>query len=164
MSSLAATQADGYYRPSDWDGKASLNKITGSKGRRGTGPVCVCMSRGPPRCPDPSSLCLPLTHTGHNQWLKDGVIRFELPYTSVCTKCESYMGKGVRFNAKKVDVRVAWHGCVCLWLKAQEGLASFPRQLDLRPSRSMTNPSPPSLAYHPHRRASTSPPKSTSFK
>jgi hypothetical protein len=32
MSSLAAAQADGYYRPPDWDGKSSLKKITGSKG------------------------------------------------------------------------------------------------------------------------------------
>lgn len=71
MSSLAAAQADGYYRPPDWDGKASLNKITGSK--------------------------------GHNQFTQKGVVRFELPYNSWCLKCESHIGKGVRFNATKVQ-------------------------------------------------------------
>lgn len=73
MSSLAAAQADGYYRNED-----------GSK-------------RG--------------GNKGHNQYLKSGVIRFELPFHGFCVKCNSHMGKGVRFNAKKIDVsvlRVSW--------------------------------------------------------
>ncbi len=32
-----------------------------------------------------------------------GVIRFELPYNSWCLSCKSHLGKGVRFNAKKVQ-------------------------------------------------------------
>lgn len=31
-----------------------------------------------------------------------GIIRFELPYNSWCLSCNAHIGKGVRFNAKKV--------------------------------------------------------------
>jgi hypothetical protein len=74
MSSLAATQADGYYVPPEYyeSGqykKKSRNQFAGSK--------------------------------GHNQYLQNGVVRFELPEQGVCTGCGAHVGKGTRFNAHK---------------------------------------------------------------
>jgi len=106
MSSLAAAQADGYYRPPDWDGKASLNKITGSKGAWYwvLGLVVWCFQDQSVAHPPSLPPFLPLL-PGHNQFTQKGVIRFELPYNSWCLKCESHIGKGVRFNAQKKQVR-----------------------------------------------------------
>ena len=77
MSSLAATQADGYYIPPDYieSGaykKKSLNQYNQSK--------------------------------GHNQYLQRSVVRFELPFDGFCTKCGAIVGKGTRFNAHKAHV------------------------------------------------------------
>eukprot|EP00978_Attheya_sp_CCMP212_P009304 scaffold21988_cov53-Attheya_sp.AAC.4 len=74
MSSLAATQADGYYVPPEYldSGaykKQSINQFVGSK--------------------------------GHNQYLQNSVVRFELPYNGMCKKCQVPVGKGTRFNAQK---------------------------------------------------------------
>ncbi|EED94541.1 predicted protein [Thalassiosira pseudonana CCMP1335] len=74
MSSLAATQADGYYIPSEYIDsgaykKQSVSQFAGSK--------------------------------GHNQYLQRSVVRFELPFDGFCTKCEAIVGKGTRFNAHK---------------------------------------------------------------
>jgi coiled-coil domain-containing protein 130 len=75
MSSLAATQADGYYVPVDYftSGeykKKSLNQYQGSN--------------------------------GHSQYLQRGVVRFELPYDGFCLTCGTPVGRGTRFNARKV--------------------------------------------------------------
>ena len=75
MSSLAATQADGYYLPPEYYDsgsykKVSKNKFAGSK--------------------------------GHNQFVVNGVLRFALPYKGVCTKCGMSIGSGTRYNAKKI--------------------------------------------------------------
>jgi hypothetical protein len=77
MSSLAATQADGYYIPPSYyeSGaykKKSISQHAGSK--------------------------------GHNQFLTRSVCRFELPYDGFCTKCSAIVGKGTRFNAHKAHV------------------------------------------------------------
>lgn len=77
MSSLAATQADGYHIPDEYytSGaykKKSISQFNGSK--------------------------------GHNQYLQRSVVRFELPFNGVCTKCEAVVGKGTRFNAHKAHV------------------------------------------------------------
>lgn len=77
MSSLSATQADGYYAPPEYyeSGaykKQSISQYAGSK--------------------------------GHNQYLQRSVVRFELPYDGFCTKCSAHVGKGTRFNAKKSHV------------------------------------------------------------
>ena len=77
MSSLAATQADGYYIPSSYyeSGaykKKSVSQHAGSK--------------------------------GHNQFLTRSVCRFELPYDGFCTECNAIVGKGTRFNAHKAHV------------------------------------------------------------
>lgn len=74
MSSLSATQADGYYVPPTYFAsgqykKKSRNQFAGSK--------------------------------GHNQYLQSGIVRFELPYDGFCEKCGAQVGKGTRFNAKK---------------------------------------------------------------
>lgn len=77
MSSLAATQADGYYIPPSYldSGaykKKSLNQFNNSK--------------------------------GHNQYLTHSVTRFELPFDGFCTACHAIVGKGTRFNAHKSHV------------------------------------------------------------
>lgn len=77
MSSLAATQADGYYIPPDYytSGaykKKSISQHAGSK--------------------------------GHNQFLTNSICRFELPFDGFCTSCDAIVGKGTRFNARKSHV------------------------------------------------------------
>lgn len=77
MSSLSATQADGYYVPPEYyeSGaykKESVSKFAGSK--------------------------------GHNQYLQRSVVRFELPFDGFCTHCSAHVGKGTRFNAHKAHV------------------------------------------------------------
>jgi hypothetical protein len=74
MSSLSATQADGYYLPVEYfeSGaykKKSKNQFSGSK--------------------------------GHNQYQVNGVVRFELPYDGFCHGCGAHVSKGTRFNAEK---------------------------------------------------------------
>jgi len=76
MSSLAAAQADGYYIPPEYDGASSKQSIS--------------------------------THntngqfSGSNQFQRNGVVRFELPISGWCSRCKRHVGKGIRFNAKKV--------------------------------------------------------------
>ena len=78
MSSLAATQADGFYHPPDYNPAkhGSVSKFHGSK--------------------------------GHNQYLKQGIVRLELPYKAWCLKkgCERVIDQGTRFNATKKHVDV----------------------------------------------------------
>jgi hypothetical protein len=74
MSSLAASQADGFYFPPEYldnevNKKMGLSKYQGSKGA--------------------------------NQYQQKGIIRFELPFDAWCLKCKRHMSKGLRFNAKK---------------------------------------------------------------
>lgn len=76
MSSLAATQADGYYLPPEYFDsgtykKQSKNQFAGSK--------------------------------GHNQYLQKGIVRFELPYKGICEGCQVSIGRGTRYNAHKVN-------------------------------------------------------------
>jgi len=79
MSSLAAVQADGFYvDPQKFNpkkGKGSANAING------THPLGARASK--------------LKSEGIL------VIRFELPYDSVCTTCQHFVSHGVRFNAEK---------------------------------------------------------------
>jgi coiled-coil domain-containing protein 130 len=74
MSSLAATQADGYYLPVEYFESGayktkSKNQFNGSK--------------------------------GHNQYLTKNIVRFELPYDGFCQGCGAHVSKGTRFNAQK---------------------------------------------------------------
>lgn len=70
MSSLAASRADNFYHPPDWNPE----KISRDKFQKST---------------------------GHNQYTKHGIIRFELPYDGWCEGCGRHIGKGTRYNAKK---------------------------------------------------------------
>ena len=75
MSSLAAASADGYYFPPEWTpDKGSLNKFQNSH---------------------------PLGKRARQ--IHEGilVVRFEMPFNVWCTSCNTHIGKGVRFNAKK---------------------------------------------------------------
>jgi coiled-coil domain-containing protein 130 len=87
MSSLAATQADGYYLPPGYfEGgaykKQSKNAFFASTSRNGKK-----IGNG----------------GGHNQYLQRGVVRFELPYKGVCHGCGESIGRGTRYNAHKTN-------------------------------------------------------------
>jgi len=83
MSSLAATQADGYYIPPDYHNSGAYKKKSVSQFNN--------KSKG-------------LRAKGHNQYLQRSVCRFELPFDGFCTKCDAIVGKGTRFNAHKAHV------------------------------------------------------------
>ncbi|KAJ0393476.1 hypothetical protein ATCC90586_003929 [Pythium insidiosum] len=73
MSSLAAARADNYYFPKDWRPEdGSLNRFHGS-------------------------------HPLGKRAKGDGVlvVRFEMPFNVWCLHCETHIGRGVRFNARK---------------------------------------------------------------
>eukprot|EP00918_Siedleckia_nematoides_P106726 GHVU01232825.1.p1 GENE.GHVU01232825.1~~GHVU01232825.1.p1 ORF type:complete len:319 (+),score=55.60 GHVU01232825.1:124-1080(+) len=79
MSSLAAARADGYYYGTEYRAEhGSLNKYRGSHGALGK----------------------------RADRLHEGilVIRFEVPFKCICTKCDSIIAKGVRYNADKKRV------------------------------------------------------------
>jgi coiled-coil domain-containing protein 130 len=78
MSSLAATQADGYYAPPEYYESGAYKKQSVSQFNENS--------------------------KGNNQYLKQGVVRFELPYDGFCQGCGEHVGKGTRFNAKKSKV------------------------------------------------------------
>lgn len=78
MSSLAATQADGYYIPPAHFDNTKPGRQPPSKNQ-------VAQSKG------------------HNQFLQRGVVRFELPYSGLCQQCGQYIGRGTRFNAQKKE-------------------------------------------------------------
>ena len=78
MSSLAAARADNFYYPPGWDpSKGSINKFQKSH------PLGARASQI-----DKGIL----------------VVRFEMPFNVWCTNCETHIGKGVRYNAKKKKV------------------------------------------------------------
>lgn len=76
MSSLAAVQADGFYHPPEYD-PTKHGSVSKFHGSK-----------------------------GNNQWLKQGVIRLELPFKSWCLhpSCGRVIDQGTRFNAKKAHV------------------------------------------------------------
>lgn len=79
MSSLSATQADGYYYPPGWKPEhGSLNRSQGSNGALG--------------------------HRASKLHLGIMVVRFELPHNSWCLGCGCHIARGVRYNAEKARV------------------------------------------------------------
>uniref|UniRef100_A0AAV1UAA1 Coiled-coil domain-containing protein 130 n=1 Tax=Peronospora matthiolae TaxID=2874970 RepID=A0AAV1UAA1_9STRA len=82
MSSLAATQADGYYYPAEWRPEhGSLTQFRQSKQAQAQG-----------------------RRVQHKHVEGDGkapVVRFEMPFHVWCTHCDVHIGRGVRFNAEK---------------------------------------------------------------
>ncbi|KAG9399108.1 hypothetical protein AC1031_012065 [Aphanomyces cochlioides] len=78
MSSLAAARADNFYYPPGWaPDKGSINKFQKSH---------------------------PLGKRAKD--IKDGilVVRFEMPFDVWCTHCNTHIGRGVRYNAKKKKI------------------------------------------------------------
>jgi len=74
MSSLSATQTDGYdAAPGYYDGgqhkKTSRNQLAGSE--------------------------------GHTQYLQRGVVRFKSPYDGFCMRCSAHVSRGTGCNAEK---------------------------------------------------------------
>lgn len=91
MSSLSATQSDGYYLPPEYFESGAYKKKSRNRfaaesanNKNGSG------KKGPP------------IKVGHNQWLKHGVVRFELPEKVVCFGCKQSIGRGTRYNARKI--------------------------------------------------------------
>jgi coiled-coil domain-containing protein 130 len=82
MSSLAATQADGYYLPPEYYESGAYLKLSKNQWH------AVAASR----------------QSSGQQSSKQSppVVRFELPCSGVCMGCNHYIGKGTRFNAVKV--------------------------------------------------------------
>ncbi|ETV75515.1 hypothetical protein H257_10338 [Aphanomyces astaci] len=78
MSSLAAARADNFYFPPEWRPEmGGINKFQKSH---------------------------PLGKRAKD--IKDGilVVRFEMPFDVWCTHCNTHIGRGVRYNAKKTKV------------------------------------------------------------
>ena len=101
MSSLSATQADGYYLPPEYyDSGLAKKGVTKNQFAKSK---------------------------GHNQFVRDGIVRFELPYKGICQSCKISIGRGTRYNAKKIDsglkyfTTTIWefsmkcHNCSCQW-------------------------------------------------
>jgi len=89
MSSLAATQADGYYVPSSYYDSGAYQKQTRNQFQASSS------SSNP-------------TKKSHNQFVQSGVVRFELPEDGFCQGCECCMTKGMRFNAEKVETNESY--------------------------------------------------------
>jgi coiled-coil domain-containing protein 130 len=82
MSSLAATQADGYYLPPEY--------FEGGAYKKQSKNAFFASQDGDKK-----------RKAGHNQYLQRGVVRFELPYKGVCEGCHESIGRGTRYNAQK---------------------------------------------------------------
>jgi len=93
MSSLSATQSDGYYLPPEYFESGAYKKVSRNRFAAET-EASERDKRGKKLEQKPSRV-------GHNQWLKHGVVRFELPEKAVCLGCKQSVGRGTRFNARK---------------------------------------------------------------
>ena len=92
MSSLAASRADGYYFPPNYDGRGKILLILSSHLILTAHSLLV--HGGISKFNNPN-------YNGSNQWEKSGVVRFELPFDGWCLGCKRHISKGSRFNAKK---------------------------------------------------------------
>ncbi len=70
MSSLSATQSDGYYLPPEYFESGKYKKVSRNK-----------------FASEISNNGKKLSKVGHNQWLKHGVVRFELPEKASSKHC-----------------------------------------------------------------------------
>ena len=95
MSSLAATQADGYYLPPEYYESQGNKKKPLSKNQ------WYAKQQKQKASSSSSKTATTTTTAAHNQFLANGVVRFELPYNALCLHCSSFIGKGTRFNAEK---------------------------------------------------------------
>ncbi|GAX22376.1 coiled-coil domain-containing protein 130 [Fistulifera solaris] len=77
MSSLAATQADGYYLPPEYYEAAQKNpKLTKNQWYHNQ-------------------------QQGNSSTSTHRTVRFELPYNALCQNCDAYISRGTRYNAVK---------------------------------------------------------------
>ncbi len=86
MSSLAATQADGYYLPPEYYEAAQKNpKLTKNQWYH-------------------------KQQHGHSSTNAQKTVRFELPYNALCQNCQAYISRGTRYNAvKRRPTNIAAH-------------------------------------------------------
>jgi len=97
MSSLSATQSDGYYLPPEYYDSGHYKKVSRNR-------FAVESEVGAQKNNNSnnSTAATKKIKIGHNQWLKHGIIRFELPEKVVCYGCQNSIGRGTRYNAKKI--------------------------------------------------------------
>jgi len=92
MSSLAATQADGYYVSSEYYDSGAYKKLTKNQWQAKQN-----SNQQKSRNSEPGA-----GSTGKNASdVLPPVVRFELPSSAICQCCKSYISKGTRFNAQK---------------------------------------------------------------
>ena len=97
MSSLAATQADGYYFPPEYyeSGVTSKNKWYAQQQKQKQG--------RPPK------------GDGGNNTKGEMVVRFELADPCECLKCHARIGRGTRFNAVKRRAETYLSSNIVIW-------------------------------------------------
>ena len=74
MSSLSATQSDGYYLPPEYFESGAYKKVSRNRFAAET-----ANNNNKNNTSAPGSKKGQPIKVGHNQWLKHGVVRFELP-------------------------------------------------------------------------------------
>jgi len=92
MSTLSATQSDGYYLSPEYFESGAYKTVSRNRFAAET----EASGRGITKQHKPLKV-----KVGYNQWLKHGVVRFELPEKAVCFGCKQSVGRGTRFNARK---------------------------------------------------------------
>ena len=104
MSSLAATQADGYYVPVQYYESGAYKKQSKNQFNSSSSSSSSSSRTNGISNKNGSSGGGGQGH-GHNQWLQNGVVRFELPHRGRCLgpSCTQLaIGQGTRYNARKV--------------------------------------------------------------
>mmetsp|Transcript_45650 Transcript_45650/g.111174 ORF Transcript_45650/g.111174 Transcript_45650/m.111174 type:complete len:445 (+) Transcript_45650:136-1470(+) len=102
MSSLAATQADGYYVPTEYFESGAYKEQSKNQFNRASK---TSSSSSSSKSDKKGSSGGGGQGHGHNQWLRNGVVRFELPHRGRCLgpNCTQLaIGQGTRYNARKV--------------------------------------------------------------
>lgn len=99
MSSLAATQADGYYLPVAYFDSGAYKRKKQSKNQWDA--AAASPSEQSPRGGNTKQQ---RARIGHNQYERNAIVRFELPYDGICNHCRMHIKRGTRYNARKATV------------------------------------------------------------
>ena len=99
MSSLAATQADGYYLPPEYYESQNGKKKPLSKNQW----------YNQKQNKQNKQKHHQQQAAAHNQFAARGVVRFELPYPALCLHCDAFLGRGSRFNAQKIKTNQSYY-------------------------------------------------------
>lgn len=105
MSSLAATQADGYYVPVEYFEGGAYKRQSKNQFYASNNSSTNKNSSKSKRKQDCGGGGGGGGGGGHNQWLQNGVVRFEMPHQGHCLgpECTQIaIGQGTRYNARKV--------------------------------------------------------------